>query len=606
MDVPTTADDGDPRALAPEQTRPTKHRRKQLRRWLIGLLSLLAVVTAAWLVTTALLARAELTKVQSGLSTLHDDVSDQNFDKARADASALGTHTKRAHELTTGPAWWAVAEIPWLGRPAQVVRVAAAVADQLAETALPSVTQAAAQLNPHTLRSGQTIRLQPIRAIAPALHSATVSTADAASKVAALPEHTWLGSVDRSRQQLADQLAKISTTLVSADRTAQLAPDMLGESGTRRYFIAIQNDAEARGTGGIPGSFVVLTATHGALSFEHFGSDTELDGTKADVRLSADYLAKWRQSDPAAVYVNSDVGANPVDAAKIWAAMWLSKTGQHIDGVVSVDPTAISYLLRASGPAELPDGEKVSADNIVSLTQKDVYARFPDKPARKAFLLVIAKAVNERLLHSGDTAGLVKNALLAASERRLSVWSAHPAEQRELLQTSLSRDWTAGTSPVSGFTVVNAAGSKLDYYLGRSMTYARTGCGVKRTVQASITLSNNAPTKGLPDYVTIRADKPPYPTKPGDNRVILNYYGTRGGVPTSVTLDGKNVPVAVSTENGLLAVAIDIELPAGKSRTVRLQVSEPPGAGDVRFIQQPSVQPEKSKISGASGGICVG
>ena len=562
----------------------------------------------AWLIVTGLLARTELHRVEQGLTTLHQDLSDQDFDQARADAVKLQTNTHRAHSLTSGPAWWFAAKIPWIGQPAKVARVSADVADELSRTALPSVTEAADKLNPHTLWSGESIKLAPIRDIAPTLQAASTATQRAVAQVAKLPTSTWLPPVNSARATLADQLRSISATLTSANRAAQLAPEMLGANGTRRYFIAIQNEAEARGLGGLPGSFIIVTATDGKIAFTYFGSDMDLDATSADVSLSEDYLAKWKQADPTAVYVNSDIGVNPPDAAKIWASMWRQKSGENVDGVISVDPTAISYLLAAAGPATLPNGTIVSSDDIVSLTQKDIYARYgattQARVERKDELTLIAKAVKDQLLASTDSAGMIKGALKAASERRLIMWSSHPDEQRELLQTSLARDWSKTKAPVSGFTVVNAAGSKLDYYLDRSMTYSRFGCGDKRLVTASLKLTNDAPTSGLPPYVTIRADNPTYPTKPGDNRLIVSYYGTPGGVVRAVLVDGKKAPVSVTTEDGLVSIAVDLELPAGQSRTVAVQLVEPAATGKVQFIDQPLVRSEQQHISGADEKTC--
>jgi len=168
----------------------------------------------------------------------------------------------------------------------------------------------------------------------------------------------------------------------------------------------------------------------------------------------------------------------------------------------------------------------------------------------------------------------------------------------------LARDWSQTKAPVSGFTVVNAAGSKLDYYLDRSMTYSRFGCGDKRLVTASLKLTNDAPTSGLPPYVTIRADNPTYPTKPGDNRLIISYYGTPGGVARAVLVDGKKVPVSVTTEDGLVSITVDLELPAGQSRTVAVQLVEPAATGKVQFIDQPLVRSEQQHITGAGEKTC--
>ncbi|WP_396229763.1 DUF4012 domain-containing protein, partial [Frankia sp. CpI1-P] len=51
---------------------------------------------------------------------------------------------------------------------------------------------------------------------------------------------------------------------------------MLGANGPRTYFIAFQNNAEIKGTGGLLGVFGVLTANHGKVDLVRTASNTEL------------------------------------------------------------------------------------------------------------------------------------------------------------------------------------------------------------------------------------------------------------------------------------------------------------------------------------------
>ena len=41
---------------------------------------------------------------------------------------------------------------------------------------------------------------------------------------------------------------------------------MLGSDGPRHYLLVVQNNAEIRSTGGLPGSFMILNAEDGKLS----------------------------------------------------------------------------------------------------------------------------------------------------------------------------------------------------------------------------------------------------------------------------------------------------------------------------------------------------
>ncbi len=74
--------------------------------------------------------------------------------------------------------------------------------------------------------------------------------------------------------------------------------------------------------------------------------------------------------------------------------MWAEQTGTNVDGVIAIDPVALSYILGAVGPITMPDGEVVSRDNVVELTESTAYLRFPtDQVARKQYLQDIANAV---------------------------------------------------------------------------------------------------------------------------------------------------------------------------------------------------------------------
>jgi hypothetical protein len=139
--------------------------------------------------------------------------------------------------------------------------------------------------------------------------------------------------------------------------------------------------------------------------------------------------------------------------------------------------------------------------------------------------------------------------------------------------------------------VNNAAAGKLDFYLTRSLTYERTGCGPIRDVVVTIKLTNNAPASGLPLYVAGRADNPPPSAKPGDNHALVDYYATNGAELQSVTLNGAASTAAVERGLGHPIFRFDLELPRGTTQTIALHLREPAGTGKPRLWRQPGVAP---------------
>ena len=554
----------------------------------------LIVLGGIWLLATGFLARGQLDTVRGEITTLRTQIAAGNLAGARTTAHDIASHAHRAAQYTSGPAWALAADVPAGGAPFGVVRDITRQTDVLGRSVLPSVITATHQLDPTTLRAPNgTVDLARIAAIAPQLNRADAAMSGATSSIAAQPGTTWLGFVDSARDQFLGQLTSLGKTLRSADLATRIVPPMLGQHGTKRYFVAFQNDAEARGTGGLPGAFAILKVTDGRVSFERFESDSALNGVSASVRFGPDFNAFWHKGTPFSTYVDSNTSAHFPYAARIWLSMWHAKTGEQLDGALALDPQALSDLLAVTGSASLPDGTPVTAANVVALTQKDLYAKFgkAGNAQRKQFLLDVARAVSEKIVHThADSTALVKAAGQAGVQRRLLVYSTDPRVEADLQQTSLSGAIPRTSQPYAGLVINNAGGNKLDYYLDRSMTWRRTGCGATRHVTVTVRLTNAAPA-GLPAYVEERNDHPSFKTEPGDNLEFLSYYATHDAILDSIRLDGKTQPISANFERGHPLFGLDIELPRGQTRTLTLQLSEPAGTDPPIVLRQPLVRP---------------
>jgi hypothetical protein len=570
--------------------------------------SALAVVGLGivWLVVSSMIARSRLSELRTELPQLRQAISQGQFDRAQALARRIENHAHTARAITTGPVWWVAANVPVLGSPLRTGRIVSAETDRLAQQVIPSVLDLAQGLSRGNLVEKDTVDLTILRRLSPQLSAAARAARLAADRVEASPP-SWSQPVADARAQFVRELQQLRGELSGADGAVRLLLPMLGESGPKRYFVGFLNEAEARGVGGIPGAFAIVTADHGHVVFRHFGSDVELAGARARTPLGRDFDARYRQDDPQGVIANSDISPEFSYAARIWAGMWQAKTGQRIDGALAVDPTALSYLLRVTGPATLPGGEEVSAGNVVELTQQWQYAKYPaydaqGNLARKQYLTGIAEAASARITAGGNPTQLVSALTQAARERRLVVWSADPQVQRELHVAG----WSGGLQPASGaragFVVVNAAGSKLDYYLDRSMTWTQSQCGSSGSAVASLRLRNDAPTKGLPPYVTIRADHQ-RGAKPGDNRLLVSFYAPAGARITGVRVDGRPVRFGMQNEAGSIVTTLDVELPRQSARTITVSATGSVFAQRVGVLEQPLVRPMSvSTRRGACGG----
>jgi hypothetical protein len=566
----------------------------------------LLLLGGLWIGVTAVMARGQLNEVRAEAHTLETELSASNWSAARTTAANLANSAHRANQLTSGPAWAVAAALPSGGEPLKTIRGITAAADTIGAKALPQLLNATQVLNPRTLREPDgDIDLARIAAIAPALHSASVAVAQATNTMSALPDHTWLSSIDTSYASAMALVSELNNGLTAVNLTARILPTMLGQAGPKYYFLAFQNEAESRGTGGLPGAFGIIEANHGKLSFVRMESDTTLARVSASVDFGPAYDHLYAAATPTLTYGNSNISPNFPYAAQIWASMWRNHSGQKVDGVIAVDPTALSYLLDVTGPATLPDNSQISGANAIALTQSSSYAMFPgtseaDVAQRQAYLLEVASAASKQILADrGEPTALVEAAAKAAGERRILVWSADPTIEAQLAQTTMAGVIPITTAPYVGMSIVNGGGDKLDYYLDRSITWQAVGCGSTRATTVTITLTNDAPATGLPDYVTGRSDTRSYPVKVGDNRLEVSYFATQGAVLHTVTVANQPGKGLAGIERGHPVYTIDVELPRGTSRTIVMHLSEPASPAAPIVLDQPLVRPLEVTLKNA-------
>lgn len=573
---------------------------------MLAVLGGLLLAGVLWVIITGLVARSRLESIRPELRQYRAALVSGDQHGADRIGRRIEAAADSAHQLTSGPAWWVGSHLLGVGTPARTTRDVALVLHRLSHDVFPRVPDILAGVARTDPAGGSTGRLDvaALRDTGVGIEHVHDLVRDAVTALRATPG-SWFGPVSGGRRSALDVLGPLDADLARAHRAFGTVVPMLGADRPQRYFVGFMNEAEARSIGGLPGAFAIVTVDDGRIEVEHIGDDTELADVRADVDLGAEYQALYAQDDPAGVIQNSDIGPNFPDAARIWAGMWQARTGQHVDGAIAVDPSALGYLLRATGPAQLPDGTAVTAHNVANLTQSRQYVLYPGYQAaqvakRKQFLATIAQSVSSRLLSTDSPGDLIAPLRQAVRERRIVVWSDVPARERTLAAAGLGGVLRPGRAPFSGFVVNNAAGGKMDFYLHRSTTYRTSSCAPGRTAIASFTLRNETPDYRLPAYVTYVSGGRPAAAAPGFNRTIVTYYATPGATIRSVTLDGRPQHLVTRTEDSLTTVRTVIDLPARAVRTLKVVVQEPATTGRVQILRQPLVYALHARTIGPS------
>jgi hypothetical protein len=561
---------------------------------LVGFIVLLVVMTG-WVGTRALLARQHLMNAKNEVNQLRADVSAGEISGLPAGLLKVQSEARKAKDLTSDPVWSGLAALPVLGRTLSATKELAASVDQLAEQGLGPLIDTSRQLDPDKLRRPDgSIDTSLLTNAEPAIAKARSAMQTTIAKVKSLNVRGVLGPVNDARLQFANQLNGLFGTVDTAYRAAKIGPDMLGANRVRYYLMVFQTPAESRGTGGLVGSYAILRAFHGKLTRVHSGSNDELkDARLPVVNLGAEFNARYAKVFSAQAWKNANYTPNFPSAALIWEGLWKNQTGQTLDGVFSVDPLALGYLLDVAGSVTLSDGEVITGQNAATWSMVTEYAKYGnDRELRQKLSTELAEKTLDRLTAGdGSPVALLKAMGKAAGQRRLLAWAVRPNEEAYISGTPLAGELPDQPGPFTALVVRNGSGDKLDYYVERKLDYKVLSCSTQgRIVQITATLLNTAPASGLPEYVTTRSDGRKVPV--GQDRLITDIYAARGSKLKSVALSGTTVKSIVqATEKGLPVYEADLELPIGKPVIMQVVVTEPPSKAPLRYFVQPLAKP---------------
>ncbi|WP_037184022.1 DUF4012 domain-containing protein [Rhodococcus sp. UNC23MFCrub1.1] len=580
-------------------TTTARRRRVPIWVWIVAVVLLALVAWFGWTVYTA----------YKGLSSARDDalaarsaILAGNADEGRervADATAASTD---ALDATESPIWKAVAAIPGVGSPLDVVGPLTGLVHDLTTEVLQPAVDVGAVLNPSELRADDgTIDLGALREASPTLEQVSASATALNQRAESIDTDSYLPQVTEAGDSLKAQLNDLSGLLTNTSLASKILPDMLGENSPKSYFLAFQTNAESRGTGGLMGGFAIIDANRGKISLDALAKNSELGALYDPIDLGPDFAKAYgNQYNATANWQNANVSPHFPYTGEILRSIWQQESGQSVDGVLATDPVALSYILGVVGPVTLADGEQVTSDNVVNLTQSEAYFRFADDNlARKDYLQQIAARVFSKVEGKiNDPAGLLDAIGRGVSEGHTAVWSADPAIQSVLSGTKIAHEVPDDPAPYAALVVNNGAGGKLDYYLERDITYTATSCeGHTRTTQITASVTNTAPPQEYPTYIAGRQNETTaYEGPPGTNRSVLSVFTTTGSVLSKASIDGQQVFLLTAQERNHPVFYTPLVVEPGQTKTLVLDLVEPTAPGAARVPLQPATLPGTATV----------
>lgn len=423
-----------------------------------------------------------------------------------------------------------------------------------------------------------------------------------------------------------DQLmAELDDAIPSAELAldgVQVAPSLLGGDGPRSYLVLFTTPVEARARTGFPGNFAEVTFAEGRFEMTEFGRISELNEALPDgggrIDPPEDYQRRYGRFGPQREWRNISLSPDFPAVAAVAGALYPQSGGREVDGVMSVDPVALAALLRFTGPIAVPGvAQPLTHANADEFLLRDQYVDLPDTPERIDALEALAELAFDRL-QAADLPGPreLGRVLGPVVERgHLQLVAFEPAPAAFLDELGITGRYPKVVGDFVGVTTSNAAASKIDLFLERSLDYQVAWDPSTGTLRATatITLTNTAPGAGLPDYVIgnvlgARLGEEELPN--GWNHSFLTLYTPWD--PTEATLDGEPLHLERIDELGRRALSTFVSIPPGGSRTLVVRLEGVLAGPDYRLDlgAQPLVVPEQARVqidvAGGGGGRARG
>ncbi|MDT0168131.1 DUF4012 domain-containing protein [Pseudarthrobacter sp. BRE9] len=553
----------------------------------------------------------ELESAMKGVPEVQALLAKNEVDQASDAVELIRQHTNAAKASAEDPVWALASVVPFIGPNLTAVTEVARSADDVSNLALAPLVNVFATLDWNTLLPNEEgADMAPLQAAAPKVSSAATAVRLSSERLEAIDAQRLLPQVSEPLNQARGQLRSVISTLDVAAHASSVLPQMLGVDAPRSYLLMIQNNAEARASGGIPGALAILDFRDGKLSLGSQSSAGDV-GTMNPV-LPVDAEQQKIYSGRLGKYMQ-DVNLTPdfPTAASTAQSMWERKTGQHVDGVISIDPVVLSYILQATGPvnisgpgmtlaanAGLPT--ELSGSNVVQTMLSDVYAKIEQPKLQDAYFAGVAQEVFGALSKGkGDGKGLIAGITKGVEDGRVLVWSGNTAEQSVIARYPLGGAVTGPSISPNEFGVYfnDGTGAKMDFYVKRTVQLVQA-CPKDgySEVTVRVTSTNTAPKDAgrlLPAYVTAGGA---YGVPPGSVQTNIVAYGPVQAHVESARADGQRTEFAPYLHGNRPVGVLAQRLAPGETKTVEFTFGKIVQSTEPDLVVTPTVQRVKDVV----------
>ena len=548
---------------------------------IVALVLVAGATTGVMLYNSAMTVKAEASELMAQASSLKDSLKNGDSDGLASSVDTIVEKTALINAEVHTPLWDVAALIPVVGEDIRSVQTLGRVATELVNEALVPVSSSLSGMKLSDIIQDGSINVGLIQALSSSLDGAMPVIEASIDTIAELPEaHVpqvaeVLGSVQEPVREARGMIENIKPIL-------DVLPQMLGANGqSRSYLVIAQNNAELRTTGGLPGSWGMVTITDGQISLGEFSSILHDPGLRVDVTAEeVNATSVDMGADPAQVNFTPDF----VRIGEMAREYWIQKGYGTVDGVIAIDPIFLQRLLALTGGFAAPDGATVDGTNAAKILLSDTYWKYGSDPdVQDAYFTAVAGLAFDQIMGNLGAAGMTElwDAVETSGEDgRLLVWMVNEDEQQIMVDLGLDGSLeTDPTKPVLGVYINDDTYSKISWYTASKTVI---GEGVKNadgttTYDVTTTITNTITPEeaySAPLYVygnnEAKRDN-------SDMLDIVFFYAPAGGTISNLTAsDGavfSNYGIVECSLNGLQLFRTRTHLLAGETATFTYQVT---------------------------------
>lgn len=582
--------------------------------WGITVPLLLVIGVAGWLGVRAWIAKGDLEAAQASISTLKAQAMALDIDGATSTLEGVKDRTASAVSLTSDPVWRMAEHIPFAGSNLTAVRELAQVTDDVVVEVAGPLIGIAGALNPASLMpAGAGINVQPLVDALPVISQSNAGVKKAISAASAIDTSETISQVTAAREKVLGLLGSIAPLLDTADEVLPMLPAFLGVDVPRQYVVVFQNNAELRALGGAALSFAIVDVNKGDIAiadvvpagferFPHFPTSI--------VPVPDGVEALYGEGAFGTFIANATVRPDFPTTAEIIQANWQTVFGHRVDGVISIDPVALSYLLRASAPIPLSTGQVLDSTNLVSVLLNDTYMRFnsgdvvQDNRDQDALYQEVVQATFQALTSGALDPGALFSAITQGiTERRILASSPIQAEQELFASFGLDGALPTSDAMTERFALYlqDAVGAKINYYLHQTVNVSTAQCRADGLQSYRVTTelhSSVAPeaVSGLNPAILGQWERENVAA--GVQRLHVMLYAPPGASFTATSVNGTPVPLPSNhdADRPVGKLTVDV-LPASTTTVSYDFVAEPLGQRDFAMALTPIANASTSQTT---------